>query len=371
MSATGYVWETTYGWADLGTGPMMPAHAAAGIQPITHHVAHPDTKRRMHELISATGLIDSLTPVRARPASREDILRVHEEEYYDRIAAQSLLPKGGDAGDGETSFGQGGLDIALLAAGGALAAVDAVVSGVVENCYALVNPPGHHAERNMGRGYCLFGNTAVAAAYAREQLGISRVAIVDWDVHHGNGTQDIFWERDDVLNISIHQNRCFPTDSGFVEERGAGAGEGYTINVPLPPGGGMGAYEYAFDTVVIPALRRYAPELIIVGSGFDASIMDPLARMMLRAADYATLTRKVMDLAAEVCDGRLVCVQEGGYNPFYLPFCGLKVLEELSGVSSGIDDAFAETLSGKGGEELMGHEREAVDHAARLTGLMR
>lgn len=133
----------------------------------------------------------------------------------------------------------------------------------------------------------------------------------------------------------------------------------------------MGAYEYAFDTVVIPALRRYAPELIIVGSGFDASIMDPLARMMLRAADYATLTRKVMDLAAEVCDGRLVCVQEGGYNPFYLPFCGLKVLEELSGVSSGIDDAFAETLSGKGGEELMGHEREAVDHAARLTGLMR
>ncbi|MGV9711679.1 class II histone deacetylase [Gordonia sp. NPDC003424] len=365
-SRTGYIWNTLYGWADTGSGGLFPASVDTLTQPISHHVAHPDTKRRLHELISASGLIKSLTQLEPAPAGKDDVLRVHDEAHYDRILAESALPKGGDAGDGVSPFGQGGHHIALLAAGGAIEAVRAVADGTVDNAYALINPPGHHAERATGRGFCTFNNGAIAAAYAREVLGMTRVAIVDWDVHHGNGAQDIFWETSNVLNISVHQNRCFPSNSGFRDERGAGDGFGYTLNIPLPPGGGSGVYEYAFDTVVLPALRAYRPELIIVASGFDASMMDPLSRMMLRSEGFRDLARKMLDVAAEVADGKLVCLQEGGYSPHYVPFCGLAVIEELAGVSTGTSDALHPILADMGGEELLPHERAAVDAAREL-----
>ena len=366
-STTGYVWNTVYSWMDTGTGGFAPSDIGSGLQPVHQHVAHPDTKRRLHELIVTSGLIGHLKNIEARPATEADILRVHDREHLGRIVTGSKQPKGGDAGDGVSPFGQGGDRIALLAAGGALAATEAVTRGDVSRAYALINPPGHHAERALGRGFCLFNNAAVAARYAQQVMGVGRVAIVDWDVHHGNGAQDIFWESSDVLNISVHQDRCFPSDSGFSDERGAGEGFGYTLNVPLPPGGGNAVYEYAFETVVLPALRAYNPDLIIVASGFDASIIDPLARMMVRTDGFRRITQQIMSAAEEVSDGRLVLLQEGGYSPFYVPFCGLAVMEELSGVDTGVEDGYHGLVCDMGGDELLEHEQAAVDGVADLV----
>lgn len=358
---TGYLWNTLYGWVDTGSGGLAPSSVSAGLQPISHHVAHPDTKRRLHELVVASGLIDHLVELSAVPATREDVLRVHDTAHVDRIVTEGALPKGGDAGDGVSPFGQGGDQIAFLAAGGAIEAVKAVVNGEVDQAYALINPPGHHAERALGRGFCIFNNTAVAAAYALDVLGLERVAIVDWDVHHGNGAQDIFWDSSRVLNISLHQNRCFPSDSGFIQENGSGEGAGYSLNVPLPPGGGNAVYEYALETVVIPALEAYQSQLILVPCGFDAAIMDPLARMMMRADGFRRLTQLIVDAAERLAEGRIVFLQEGGYSPYYVPFCGLGVIEELAGVSTGVADAYEPIVGAMGGDELLEHERAAVD----------
>ena len=368
---TGYLWNTLYGWVDTGSGGLAPSSVAAGVQPMAHHVAQPDTKRRLHERVVASGLSDHLHELSAAPASREDVLRVHDEAHVARIIAEGALPKGGDAGDGVSPFGQGGDGIAFLAAGGAIEATRAVVAGDVDRAYALINPPGHHAERATGRGFCIFNNTAVAAAYALEVLGVERVAIVDWDVHHGNGAQDIFWESPEVLNISLHQNRCFPSDSGFREENGAGAGAGHSLNVPLPPGGGNAVYEYALEHVVIPALEAFQPQLILVPCGFDAAIMDPLARMMVRADGFRRLTRLITDAAERICDGKIVFLQEGGYSPYYVPFCGLGVIEELAGVTTGIADAYEPIVGAMGGDDLLEHERAAVEAAQQLVSAIR
>lgn len=363
---TGYLWNTLYGWVDTGSGGLFPSSPAAGLQPISHHVAHPDTKRRLHELVVTSGLINHLVELSATPASKEDVLRVHDEAHVSRIIAESLTPKGGDAGDGVSPFGQGGDTIAFLAAGGAIEATRAVVQGEVDQAYALINPPGHHAERALGRGFCIFNNAAVAAAYALEVLGLSRVAIVDWDVHHGNGAQDIFWESDRVLNISLHQDRCFPSDSGFRDENGAGVGAGYSLNVPLPPGGGNAVYEYALTHTVIPALEKFQPELILVPCGFDAAIMDPLSRMMVRVDGFRRMTQLIVEAADRLCNGRIVFLQEGGYSPYYVPFCGLSVIEELAGVSTGLTDAYEPIVGAMGGDELLPHERDAVDASHSL-----
>ena len=176
-------------------------------------------------------------------------------------------------------------------------AVDAVVSGAVENAYALVRPPGHHAEPDRGRGYCIFGNIAVAIMYARARLGVTRVAVVDWDVHHGNGTQRAFYEAPNVLTISIHQDNLYPANSGAVSENGAGSGLGYNLNIPMPPGSGGGAYLAAFERLIIPALRRFKPELIMVASGLDAGGFDPLGCMMLHSEHYRRLTRLILEVS--------------------------------------------------------------------------
>ncbi|WP_063060195.1 class II histone deacetylase [Nocardia sienata] len=355
----GYVWNTVYGWADTGSGSLFPADATAGLQPIGHHLAHPDTKRRFHELVAVSGLLDRLQPVRAVPATEADVLRVHTAEHLARIKEESLRPKGGDAGDGCSPFGRGGYEIAALSAGGAIRLVDQVVSRAVETGYALVNPPGHHAYRAGGMGFCIFNNVSIAAAYAKDVLGLERVAVVDWDVHHGNGTQEIWYSDPSVLTISLHQHLCFPPNSGYPQERGAGAGEGFSINIPLPPGSGDAAYVHAVDQVVLPALRGFRPELILVASGFDASIMDPLARQMVTSAGFAQLTRRVLDVAAELCEGRIAFVQEGGYSPHYVPFCGLAVLREMLG-DPYEPDPYSPIVSTQGGDVLLEHEAAAI-----------
>lgn len=364
--ATGYVYHEIFGWHDTGTGAgLFPSDARAGLQPLVH-VENADTKRRMHELIVVSGLADSLVRIAPRPATEEEILRVHGREHLERVQAESRLPKGGDAGDGLSPFGQGGYEIAALAAGGAIEAVDAVLAGRVDNAYALVRPPGHHAEPDHGMGFCVFGNVAIAVHHALAVRGLERVAVLDWDVHHGNGTQKAFYADPRVLTISLHQDNVFPPRSGYRDERGEGAGLGYALNIPLPAGSGDSAYLYAMDTVVTPALRAFQPELIVVASGFDAGAMDPMAHQMVTSEGFRALTSRLLDTAGELCDGRVAMSHEGGYNPAYVPFCGLAVLETMSGVRT-LDDPFLPIVSGFGGQDLQPHQRAAVDAAATTT----
>src|SRR4051794_19234359 len=240
--ATGFVFDERYLWHNTGrhAGPFG-ADASRWLEPDVRHAENADGKRRIRSLLEVTGLLDQLVRVAPRPADEEDILRVHDATYVERIRAESAR-WGGDGGDGATPFGRGSYEVALLSAGGVIAAVEAVLDGRVANAFALVRPPGHHAVRDMGMGFCLFGNVAIAARRAQVAGGVERIAIVDWDVHHGNGTQAAFYDDPSVLTISLHQDSCFPPGSGPVQETGADAGEGFNLNVPLPPGCGNGAY---------------------------------------------------------------------------------------------------------------------------------
>lgn len=255
--------------------------------------------------------MDHLTPIKPRPATEAEILRFHTPAHLDKIRRMSAAG-GGDASE-LTPFGSGSYEIALLSAGGTIEAIDAVLSGQVRNAYALVRPPGHHATQDVGMGFCLFGNVAIAVMHAQAVRGVGRVATVDWDVHHGNRTQAAFYDSPDVLTISLHQDNLFPANSGGLHERGIGRGEGYNLNIPLPPGCGDGAYIEAMRRVVLPALERYRPDIIVVPSGFDASGVDPLGRMMVSTEGFRQMTRLLMEAAdsalrraaADVARGRL------------------------------------------------------------------
>ena len=362
--ATGLVWHERYMWHDTGhAGGPLPA--GGWIEPHVH-AENPDTKRRMRNLLDVSGLLSQLTHVEPRDATIDEVCRFHTREYVERIRALSA-ERGGDAG-GLTPFGPGSFEIALRSAGGTIAAIDAVLDGTIANCYALVRPPGHHAIADSGMGFCIFGNAAIGAHHARQTRGLERVAIVDWDVHHGNGTQAAFYGDPSVLTISLHQDNNFPPGSGSLEESGEGAGEGFNINVPLPPGSGVGAYVSAFERVVCPALRAFQPQLVMVASGFDASGMDPLARQMMHSDGYRELTRLLMEVADECCEGRLVMTHEGGYSPSVVPFCGLAVLEQMSGQRTEVEDPFLGLMAGSGGQDLQPHQAAVIDRAAALVG---
>lgn len=361
--ATGWVWDERYMWHDTGTGGG-PLPAGGWIEPMPH-IEAPEAKRRFANLVAASGLLAELTTIPARPASVEELERVHTTTHIERIRDEAASGRG-DAGDGSSPFGPESYEIARLAAGGVLAAVEAVVAGTVTNAYALVRPPGHHAMAETGWGFCIFNNVAVAARHAQLALGCRRVAIVDIDVHHGNGAQGIFWADPTVLAVSIHQDGAYPPGSGPVDEIGEGPGEGTTLNVPLPPGSGEGAYEAAFEQVVVPALARFRPDLILVACGFDANGYDPMARQMLHSDAYRSLTRRLMGAASVLCGGRLVLAHEGGYSPWYVPFCGLAVVETLAGIRTEVTDPYVDALRGFG-QELRPHQADAVSRAAALV----
>ncbi|EXG81583.1 class II histone deacetylase [Cryptosporangium arvum] len=355
--ATGWVWSERYMWHDAGTaGGPLPV--SRWVEPMTH-IEGPDAKRRFANLVAASGLLERLTVLAPRPATVAELTRVHRRSYVDEIARQAAAG-GGNLGGG-TPFGEFSYEIALLAAGGTITAVEAVVGGTVENAYALVRPPGHHATPEHGRGFCLFNNIAVAARHAQATLGVGRIAIVDWDVHHGNGTQDTFWDDPSVLAVSIHQDGVYPPRSGPVTDTGA---HGTIVNVPLPAGSGDGAYRAAFADVVEPALDRFAPDLILVACGFDANGFDPLARQMLSSESFRWMTGRVKAAAERHCEGRLVLTHEGGYSPFAVPFCGLAVVEELSGVRTEVEDPFLPIVENYGGR-LLPHQAEAIARAQR------
>ena len=360
---TGYLYHEIFGWHDTGTYTAdMPSDPGVGLQPYVNY-ENADTKRRIHELIVVSGLIDHLVRITPRPASDEELLRVHTSEHVERIKRESASTHGGDGGDGGTPFARGGFEIAALAAGGAIEMMESVISGKVTNGYALIRPPGHHAVRETGMGYCIFSNMAVAVKAAKAKYGKDlRVAVIDWDVHHGNGTESIFLDDPTVLTISLHQDRLYPHETGDIDVRGAG---GSNINIPLPPGTGKGGYRYAMHEVVQPALKAFKPDLIAVASGFDSSVFDPLGRMLLTAAGYQELTEILMESAAELCQGRLMATHEGGYNATYSPFCGLFVLQQLSGVKK-LEDPFNHA-DHYPGHELKAHEKAVIEKAALMV----
>ncbi len=353
---TGFTWHEYYAWHDTGHA-VISTRPGLFMQP-EEHVESPESKRRFRDLLDVTGLLDQLTRVPARYATEDEIGRFHTPDYIKTIRELSAAG-GGNAGE-STWFGAGGYEIAKLSAGGVLASVEAVMAGTVRNAYALVRPPGHHAERDLGRGFCIFSNVALAAMHAKAEFGLERVAIVDFDVHHGNGTQQAFYDDPSVLFISLHQSRLFPRDSGRVEEVGEGRGRGANINIPLPMGSGWGAYFAAFERIVLPSLRAFRPQLILVSSGFDASSYDPLGRMALSSHTYRRFTKDLMTVADEVCDGRLVMAHEGGYSSAYVPFCGLAVLEQMSGITTACVDPFGDRIDAWDYQELQAHQGAAI-----------
>lgn len=367
---TGYVWHERYAWHDTGSfaGIVPPGPT---VQPF-HNFESPESKARLNSLVEVSGLIERLTPLRPRPATEDDVLRVHSARHLEHIRSQSEQPMG-DAGDGWSPFGRGGYDIALLAAGGTITATEAVLTGRVENAYALVRPPGHHAERDLGMGYCLFANIPIAVEWARAHHGIERVAVVDYDVHHGNGTQHIYEDDPNVLAISLHQDSLFPQDTGRTHEIGIGDAAGTTINVPLPAGSGNGAYLAAFERVVVPALRGFRPEIIMVASGFDASAVDPLGGMTVTASAYRAMAATLVESAEELSGGRIVFSHEGGYSPVYVPYCGLAVLEAMSGHETGVPDPYAYSFENSPAHPLKPWQDEVISEAealARQLGLV-
>lgn len=360
---TGFVYHERYMWHDTGNAAgWIPA--GGYVQP-DKHVESPEAKRRLRGLLEVTGLLERLTMIKPRPATTEELLRFHTPEYVARVEALSRAGYG-EAGQ-STPVGPDSYAIALLAAGGCIEAIDAVIAGDVSNAYALVRPPGHHAERDRGRGFCLFGNAAIAILHARAVRGVGRVAVVDWDVHHGNGTQQAFYDSRDVLTLSIHQDNLYPIGSGGMEVIGEGGGEGYNINVPLPPGSGHGAYLEAFERVVLPALDRFKPELIVVPSGFDAAAPDPMGQQMAYSETYRAMTRMLLEAAARLCQGRVLMTHEGGYAPAYTPFCGLAVIEELHGDRTDCTDPFAPYFAALGGQDLQPHQEAVIARATELV----
>jgi acetoin utilization deacetylase AcuC-like enzyme len=371
MRRTGFVWHERYMWQEsgsrlLGFGREVEQYLQPGIP-----YMGPEPKRRIRNLLDATGLLEQLTPIAPRAATHEELARVHGEEYIARI--ERMSEEGGGLAGPATPLAHGSYEVALLAAGGVVAAVDAVLDGTVDNAYALVRPPGHHALRDQGLGLCIFANVAITARHLQRARGLGRVAVVDWDVHHGNGTQSLFYDDPSVLTISLHQaNVQMDASTGRIDERGAGDGVGCNVNVPIPPGSGRGAYVAALERVVVPALHAFRPDFVLVACGVDANVDDPQGRMMLLPGAFRELTELLLAAADELCAGRVVAAHEGGYSEMLSPFCGLAVIGALRGVRTEAEDALGSIFRpGSPDQLLQPHQDEAIAAAAAAVGIGR
>jgi acetoin utilization deacetylase AcuC-like enzyme len=298
---------------------------------------HPERPERLRAILAALqgSPVAGTRWVAPRPAPREAIERVHDPAYVDQIVG---LRGRSAALDLDTTVSPGSVPAALLAAGAAIDAVTAVVAGEARCAFALVRPPGHHAEARRAMGFCLFNNVAIAAAHARAALGCRRVLIVDWDVHHGNGTQNAFYDRSDVLYFSTHRSPFYP-GTGGADEVGAGAGAGHTVNVPLAERCGDAEYAAIFDGVLGPVADAYRPDLLLVSAGFDAHRDDPLGGMGVTAEGFGGLCRRVSDVARRHAAGRLVLVLEGGYDLRALAESVHACVEVLAGAARPPDPA--------------------------------
>jgi acetoin utilization deacetylase AcuC-like enzyme len=328
---------------------------------LNHETAsgHPENPKRLnaiYDLLDLSQLGSDVMDITPQAAQPSDIAMIHTPEYVHRIAGTAAYPHTNLTAD--TLASPGSYEAALLAVGGLFEAISLSVAGHITNAFALVRPPGHHAEKSRAMGFCLFNNIALGAKYAIQQLGLKRVLIIDWDVHHGNGTQHLFEEDSDVLFISTHQYPHYP-GTGVFTEIGRGKGEGYTVNIPIPRGYGNAEYLAIFEHLVRPLALEFAPNLILVSAGFDIHHADPLGGMLLTEDGFAGLTRSLMNIAEECCNGRLVLSLEGGYNLKALSESVQAVLMEMT------DNQHSDVAA-----LMMGANEKKVDYAIHRTQMV-
>lgn len=306
---------------------------------------HPENARRLERILERlreSGVLERLTPVEARPATEEELARVHTPSHI--AIVRRVAERGGGHLDADTYMNARSYDAAVMAAGGLLALVEAVVEGRVRNGFALVRPPGHHALADRGMGFCLFNNVAIAARHAQTLPGIQRVFIADIDVHHGNGTQAIFETDPTVFFFSTHEYPYYP-GTGHWSEVGVGEGKGTILNVPLPAGVGDAGYIRVYEELVWPLARRFRPDLILVSAGYDSHWQDPLAMMQLSLQGYAHIARQLVGMADELCNGRIVFTLEGGYHLDVLAHGVLNTFYALMGEDQ-VSDPFGKPFPG-------------------------
>jgi acetoin utilization deacetylase AcuC-like enzyme len=310
MGDTGVVIDTRYLEHDTGAGhPERPERIGVLLPVVDAHAAR-------------------LTPVPARAATGDELALVHDPAYVEEVAATQN--KAWFAFDADTPTSPRSYATACLAAGGLLALLDAVMARRVHNGFAFARPPGHHAERHRAMGFCLFNNVAVGAEYLRRRHGLQRILIVDWDLHHGNGTQHMFETDPGVLYVSTHQYPYYP-GTGALDEVGRGDGAGCTVNLPFPAGFGDAEYIEAFRSIVEPVARQYAPQFVLISAGFDAHARDPLGGMQLTETGFRAMTRLLLDVARDHADGRCAAILEGGYDLTAMRNSAGAVLTELQG----------------------------------------
>ncbi len=301
---------------------------------------HPENYRRLEgtwELLQKDGILQQMQHLPCTPAPRPLLLNVHTAQYIELL--ETMAQRGGGRIDADTYMNANSYQAALLAAGGLMNVTDAVLTGEAANGFALVRPPGHHALTFHGMGFCLLANIAIAARWAQRKHGVERVLIVDFDVHHGNGTQDIFYSDPSVLFFSTHQFPFYP-GSGAADEIGDEFAYGSTINVPFPAGVGDAGYLDAFQRVLAPAARNFKPDVILVSAGYDAHWLDPLASEHLSITGYCALVSELMALADELCNGKLVLALEGGYHLDVIAHAILSTFRTLTGDPRGPSDPF-------------------------------
>ncbi len=359
MNKTGFFTSEKCFWHSGGNYAQL-APVGGAVQPMVAGglPESPESKRRFRNLLDVSGLLDTLDVRTSASLTMDQMALVHGRDYLSAFKTLS------DASGGElglrTPFGPGAFEIAGLSAGLVFQALQSVLSGQQRNAYALARPPGHHCLPDWPNGFCLLNNIAVAVEMARSMGLAKRFAIVDWDVHHGNGTEAIFYDRADVLTISVHQSRCYPFDTGEASAVGDGAGQGYNVNIPLQPGGGHLAYLQVMDQIILPKLRAFEAEIVIVACGFDASGVDPLSRMLCTSDTFRQMTQRLLDFTG----GALVMAHEGGYSELHVPFCGHAVMEALSGSAIAVQDPLQARL-----EAYQPSAEFAAHHSRLITEL--
>jgi acetoin utilization deacetylase AcuC-like enzyme len=295
----------------------------------TGHPERPERLLAIQERLARVDWSPSLVPIPSRRITEDELRLVHDPNYLTLLRREAATVQGlMELSTGDTLISRDSLEVAQLAAGGVLAATDAVVKGEIRNAFCAVRPPGHHATQNRAMGFCILNNVAIAARYVQKAHGVRRVLIVDWDYHHGNGTQDIFYHDGSVFYFSAHHYGAYP-GTGAPSETGAGAGAGTTLNVPLPVGATDAQTQDALEAVLIPAARKFRPDFILISAGFDAMRGDLLGCFDVTPEGFAVMTRIVMSLAEEMCRGRIVSVLEGGYRLDGLADCVAAHLDAL------------------------------------------
>ncbi len=331
-------------------GPIVSSNL---VSPVNHWET-PDGKRRVYSILQMTDLrlhIKQLPKI--VPATYEDISLVHSTLYIDKVIRKSKDENGGVLGP-DVKILQHGYEVCAYAVGGAIQATIESITNKYPT-YALIRPSGHHALKDNGMGFCVFNNIAIATKYARNKfIDIKKVAIIDFDCHHGNGTQEAFYNDENVLFISIHQDRNYPNDSGLISENNS-----HIINVPLPPGSGSGAYRKTFDDIVIPCLKSFRPDLLMVSAGYDANFIDPLGRMMLSSQDYNYFAKELNEFSKIYCNNRFVTIHEGGYSEAYVPYCASRYIEGITNTNY-IKDPFLNEINKWGYQEIQTHQQNVI-----------